>query len=306
MAAVARHPPGGTRCERLLRQPRGFRRRVGVERGLGKRVVPEPEAEADHLAGVCLAGDRVGLRRLLRVTSGEPAVSKVEGVPEVVHGAGLPRELCRELLQHQRHLAEDSPVAVDLHGVVGRVFGVLGEGPCGVRQVERMGHGDVHPDTQDGQGVQGRAAERGHGLAVERKGHLGAVQRSGDQLVADEVEVDGERITVGPSHRTRGDATRGEVEGYVPPMVAPYAGGEPDLADDLCEPVQGLLAVSPFGERNRWEELHAPSFLRGAIDCAPIPAAPSLHDGWRRRMGHVGRDGRGAWQSVRGRREQAS
>jgi hypothetical protein len=75
--------------------------------------------------------------------------------------------------------------------------------------------------------------------------------------VVEEVKVDGEdRVAVDLAHGPGGDAAAGEVEGHVPPVVAAHAGGQPELADDLGEPVQGLLGVLPGGQRDRWEQLH--------------------------------------------------
>src|SRR5918994_3754964 len=83
--------------------------------------------------------------------------------------------------------------------------------------------------------------------------------------VVDEVEVDGkDRVAVDLAHGPGGDAAAGEVEGHVPPVVAANAGGQPDLPDDLAEPMQGLLGVLPGGQWHRWEQLHAlhPSLAR--------------------------------------------
>src|SRR5512132_4699038 len=97
--------------------------------------------------------------------------------------------------------------------------------------------------------------------------------------MVDEVEVDGEdRVAVDLVHGPGGDAAAGEVEGHVPPVVAPHAGRQPDLADDLAEPMQGLLGVLPGGQRDRWEQLHAcPSVTRlGSAGC-PIGAPGQRH-----------------------------
>src|SRR4029453_17398073 len=82
--------------------------------------------------------------------------------------------------------------------------------------------------------------------------------------MVEEVEVNGEdRVAVDLAHGPGGDAPAGEVEGHVPPVVAPHTGGQPDLADDLAEPMQRLLGVLPGGQRHRWEQLHAcPSVTR--------------------------------------------
>src|ERR687898_2486182 len=73
--------------------------------------------------------------------------------------------------------------------------------------------------------------------------------------MVDEVEVDGEdRVAVDLAHGPGSDTPAGEVEGHVPPVVAPHAGGQADLADDLAEPMQRLLGVAPFGQRD-WRKL---------------------------------------------------
>jgi hypothetical protein len=63
----------------------------------------------------------------------------------------------------------------------------------------------------------------------------------------------------------------GEVEGQVPPVVAPHADGQPDLPDDLAEPVQRGLGVLPFGQRHRWEQLHACTLRSRALSTPDIP-----------------------------------
>ena len=188
---------------------------------------------------------------------GEAAVGDVEGVPEVVYRTDLSRVTRGELLQDGRHLAEDPPVAVGLHGIVGRVLGVLGVGPGGIGQVERPGYGEPHPNAQDGQRVHDRAVEGGYGLADEREGDLPPVQDRDHQLVRDEVEVDGEdRVAVDLPHGARGGAAPREVQRDVPPVIALNAGGETDLSDDLREPVECLLRVAPLRQRDRREQFH--------------------------------------------------
>ena len=83
--------------------------------------------------------------------------------------------------------------------------------------------------------------------------------------MVDEVEVNGkDRVAVDLAHGAGGDAPAGEVEGHVPPVVAPHAGGQPELPDDLAEPMQGLLGVLPGGQWHRGKQLHAlyPSVTR--------------------------------------------
>ncbi len=211
-------------AQRLLGEPLGLGRRVGVEAGFGDVVVTEPEAEAHHLARVGLAHHRVDRGPLFHVPVGEPGHGDVEGVPEVVHGAGLAGETGCELLQDQIDLAQDPPVPRGVFGHVDGVLVVLDEGAVGVGQVERERDRDpaVHP-----QRVQRRLqtqVERGDAVPLEGEGGGVALQVARDQQVADEVEVDGEdRVAVHQPHRSGGDPASGQVEGHVPPVVASRA-----------------------------------------------------------------------------------
>jgi hypothetical protein len=83
------HPAGGLRHEDHTGQTFRFRGGVGVEGGLGKRLVAEPEPGADDLTGVSLSGDRVVVGRLVDLAVREPGDGDVEGVPEVMDRAGL-------------------------------------------------------------------------------------------------------------------------------------------------------------------------------------------------------------------------
>src|SRR5512132_1940008 len=88
--------------------------------------------------------------------------------------------------------------------------------------------------------------------------------------MVEEVEVDTEdRVAVDLAHGPGGDAPAGEVEGHVPPVVAPHAGGQADLADDLAEPMQRLLGVLPGGQGDRWEQLHACTLRSSALLTLP-------------------------------------
>src|SRR5215218_291193 len=58
IAPVARVPSGSPWCQGLAGQPGWLWRGVGVERRLTEVDVAEPEAEADHLPRVGLAGHR--------------------------------------------------------------------------------------------------------------------------------------------------------------------------------------------------------------------------------------------------------
>src|SRR5512132_4585595 len=88
--------------------------------------------------------------------------------------------------------------------------------------------------------------------------------------MVEEVEVDTEdRVAVDLAHGPGGDAPAGEVEGHVPPVVAPHAGGQADLADDLAEPMQRLLGVLPGGQGDRWEQLHACTLRSRALLTLP-------------------------------------
>jgi hypothetical protein len=92
------------------------------------------------------------------------------------------------------------------------------------------------------------------------------------QLLVNEVQVDREAgLGGGLVHGPGGDAPAGEVEGQVPPVVASHAGGQPDLPDDLAEPVQRGLGVLPFGQRHRWEQLDACTLQSRALSTPDIP-----------------------------------
>src|SRR4030095_10507337 len=112
--------------------------------------------------------------------------------------------------------------------------------------------GDGYADFEFGEGLEGLVVEGGDRLALERDRRRPAVQGVDAQLMVDEVEVDGEdRVPVALAQGPGRDASAGEVKGHVPPVVAPHAGGQPNLPNDLAKPMQRLLGVLPGGQWHR-------------------------------------------------------
>src|SRR5581483_2170252 len=78
----------------------GLRRGVGVECGPVHRAAARPEAGADHLMRVRLAGDGIGPGTLRSHATGEAADCHVEASPEKVHRTAFAEEASAELLEH--------------------------------------------------------------------------------------------------------------------------------------------------------------------------------------------------------------
>lgn len=119
------------------------------------------------------------------------------------------------------------------------MLGVLGEGTAGVGQIKGGGPVDVYSDSEGAKSFADLPIERGHRVPAEREGHGLAAQGVDQQLVVDEVEVDGEDRVV--AHRPGGDPSTGQVERDVPPVVATNRSGQADLAHDLSETVNVSL-----------------------------------------------------------------
>src|SRR5581483_5648823 len=103
----------------------GLRRGVGVERRSVHWAAARPEAGADHLVRVRLAGDQIGSGTLRSRTTGEAADCHVEASPEKVHRTALAEEASAELLEHAVGGKQDAPEARGGFVVVGGVGSVL-------------------------------------------------------------------------------------------------------------------------------------------------------------------------------------
>src|SRR6202044_3180467 len=103
-------------------------RGVAVEGCLAVAAVTGPEAGADDLVRVGLAGDRVGAFARRSGAAGEARDREIEAAPEEMYGADFSNEARGELLEDLVGLDEDAPEAVRGVGVVGGVLGVLCEG----------------------------------------------------------------------------------------------------------------------------------------------------------------------------------
>src|SRR3989449_3743346 len=143
------------------------------------------------------------------------------------------------------------------------------------RSLHLDGHGpEFHPDREgferlEIQVVKLRDRARAQGDFVH-----GAVVRSEDELVLDEVELHVERP--GPvRHRAGREPARGDVQRHLPPVVVPTREGERGFPDDLAPHVERRVRVPPLIERQRGPGCFGhrvpPSTSRGASRCRMAP-----------------------------------
>lgn len=109
-------------------------------------------------------------------------------------------------------------------------------------QVARVWVLHLRVDAESAKCSDGVFIERSHRLTGQRKRHSLTRARADDQLMGHEVEVDSEDW-VG-AHRTSRDASTGQVERHIPPVVASHTGGEPDLAHHLGKPGGGTAGLA--------------------------------------------------------------
>src|SRR5439155_20444077 len=96
------------------------------------------------------------------------------------------------------------------------------------------------------------------GQAVDERERLDpTLVRLDHQPMVDEVEGDLERAPVLRVQTARRQTAHTDVEGNVPPVVARWARGHADLADDLHPEMQRLLRRLPRGERELGERRRA-------------------------------------------------
>ena len=163
-------------------------------------------------------------------------------------GLTLPMKCERNSMHDAVGRHELAPEQVHGVGIIGGVRVVVGERDR--RDRPRWACPNLHRDAELVERTHRLGIEVGDRLGFERDPTGAAVTGSDVQPVLDEVELDVED-TRSVRHRGRGQTSRADVEGDLPPVVDHRRVRESDLADDLGPHVQRVSGGGPLVDPQR-------------------------------------------------------
>src|SRR6266568_8153244 len=242
------------RTNRGGRQSRWFWSGIGIESRGRKTVITRPEATTDHFMRVGFPRDAIGPWTFWCAPSRKKGECQVEAAPEEVDGTALAQKRRAVALHDGVGLHQDAPEALGIDWVV-RGVDFIDITANGMLHFAGQGvDGDL--DAQSMQASHEFPVKCGDGTGDQRQRFGGSLACANGEIVLDEVKRDFKGAPARGNGRG-GKPSRGDIEGYMPPVVEKGTQFHSDLAHDLCPQMQGLAGLSPGLIGQRWPALRS-------------------------------------------------